>query len=132
MAFGGFAVLYFGLSEEKKCMEQEYFEKLQIINAFLEENGIRKTSQVIKFKAIVEYVELAICDVTKVQMQLDNYYYGNIEVYETEKIDLDMVHTGFSVPYVTYQLSNQTLIIKGTANPTKGGKNYTVRITPVR
>ena len=55
-------------------MEQEYFEKLQIINAFLEVNGIRKKSQVIIFKAIVDYIELSICDVTKVQMQLDNYY----------------------------------------------------------
>ena len=79
----------------------------------------------------MEYVELSICDVTKVQMQLDSYYYGNIEVYETEKIDLDMVHTGFSVPYVIYQLSKQTLIIKGIANPTKCGKDYTVRNTTV-
>jgi hypothetical protein len=112
-------------------MAQEFTEKLQIINSFLEANGIKKTSQVVEFMSIVEYVELSISDVTKVQMQLDNYYFGKIELYETYKIDISKVHTGFAVPYMEYQLENQTLVIKGTASPAKGGVAYTVRITPL-
>ena len=111
-------------------MAQELSEKHQIIDSFLAVNGIEKLNQVIEFMSIVEYVELSICDVTKVHMLLDNYYFGNIELYETEKIDIGKVHTGFSVPFVEYQLDNQTLVIKGTASPAKGGKDYTVKITP--
>lgn len=111
-------------------MKQEEMEKVQIISSFVDVNNISKSRQVVEFRAIVEYVELSIRDVTKVQMKLDNYYYGNIEVYETEKISMAVVHTGFSVPFCQYQLDNQTLIIKGKASPAKGGKPYTVRITP--
>ena len=106
-------------------------DKLQIISRFLDANDVDRSEQLTEFKAIVEYVELSIQDVTKVQMRLDNYYWGNIEVFETKKIDMGKVHTGFSVPFCDYELDNQTLIIKGKANPAKGGKNYTVRITPV-
>ena len=106
-------------------------KKMQIFSSFLEVSRIEKTSQIVIFKAVVEYVELSICDVTKVQMKLDSFYYGDIEVYPTEKIDSSIVHTGFSVPFNEYQLDNQTLIIKGIASPAKGGKDYTVRITPV-
>ena len=106
-------------------------KKMQIFSGFLEANKIEKTSQLVIFNAVVEYVELSICDVTKVQMKLDSFYYGDIEVYPTEKIDISIVHTGFSVPFNEYQLDNQTLVIKGTASPAKGGMDYTVRITPV-
>lgn len=112
-------------------MKQEEMDKLQIISRFLEVNNIDKSSQVTEFKAIVEYVEYSIQDVTKVQMKLDNYYYGNIEVYSTDRIDMNVVHTGFSVPFNEYILDNRTLMIKGKASPAKGGKNYTVRITPI-
>ena len=112
-------------------MVQELSEKYQIIDSFLAVNGIEKSNQVIEFMSIVEYVELSICDVTKVHILLDNYYFGNIELYETKKIDIDKVHTGFSVPFVEYLLENQTLVIKGTASPSKGGEAYTVRITPL-
>lgn len=111
-------------------MAQKISDKQQIINDFLAANKIKKERQVIEFLSIVEYVELSISDVTKVHMLLDNYYFGNIELYETEKIDTNCVHTGFAVPYMEYQLDNQTLVIKGTASQAKGGKPYTVRITP--
>lgn len=111
-------------------MEQEEFDKLKIIEDFLESNSIRKNSQVIEFEAIVEYVEFLIRDVTKIQMKLDNFYWGNIEIYPTDKIDMYKVHTGLSVPYHNYELENQTLVIKGTASPEKGGKDFTVKITP--
>lgn len=111
-------------------MIQEEMEKIQIISNFVDANNISKERQVVEFSAIVEYVELSIRDVTKVQMKLDNYNYGNIEVYETGKISMTVVHTGFTVRYCEYQLDNQTLIIKGKASPAKGGKPYTVRITP--
>lgn len=111
-------------------MEQEEFDKLKIIEDFLETNSIRKNSQVIEFEAIVEYVEFSICDVTKIQMKLDNFYWGNIEIYPTDKIDMSKVHTGLSVPYLRYELENKTLVIKGTASPEKGGKDFTVKITP--
>ena len=112
-------------------MKQSYMDKQQVISDFLEVNAIDKSRQVTEFKAIVEYVEYSIQDVTKVQMKLDNFYWGDIEVFETDKIDLRVVHTGFSVRFNYYQLDNQTLIIRGKASPAKGGKNYTVRITPV-
>ncbi len=47
-------------------MAQELSEKHQIIDSFLAVNGIEKLNQVIEFMSIVEYVELSICDVTKV------------------------------------------------------------------
>ena len=113
-------------------MEQEEIKKIQIINDFLEVNKIEKTSKIAIFNAIVEYVEMSICDVTKVHLKLDNICFGNIDVFETERIDINKVHTGFSLPYNEYQLSNQTLLIKGTANSAKGGENYTVKITPLK
>lgn len=111
-------------------MAQELSDKHQIINDFLAVNNIKKERQVVEFESIVEYVELSISDVTTVHMLLDNYYFGNIELYETGKIDTNCVHTGFAVPFMEYQLDNQTLVIKGKASPEKGGKPYTVRITP--
>lgn len=114
----------------KTNMEQDNFEKFQIIEDFLKYNSIRKNSQVIEFDAIVEYVESSICDVTRIQMKLDNFYWGNIEVYPTNKIDMKKVHTGLYVPYHKYELQNQTLVIRGTSSPEKGGKDFTVKITP--
>lgn len=58
-------------------MIQEEMEKIQIISNFVDANNISKERQVVEFRAIVEYVELSIRDVTKVQMKLDNYNYGN-------------------------------------------------------
>lgn len=112
-------------------MGLDEMKKMQIFSSFLEANKIEKTNPIVIFKAVVEYVELSICDVTKVQMKLDSFYYGDIDVYPTAKIDINNVHTGFSVPFNEYQLDNQTLVIKGAASPAKGSKDYTVRITPV-
>lgn len=43
---------------------------------------------------------------------------------------MSKVHTDLSVPYHKYELENQTLVIKGTASQEKGGKDFTVKITP--
>ena len=57
--------------------------------------------------------------------------YGKKGLDAYDKIDMSVLHTGFSVPYNDYHIENLTLVIKGTANIAKGGKDYTVRITPV-
>lgn len=110
---------------------QSEMDKYQIINEFLDNNSISKDSQMAEFEAIVEYLPVSIRDVTKVRVLLDNMDYGNIEVFPTKRIDINKVHTGFSVLFCDYQLENSTLIIKGIAHPTKGGKRYTIHITPV-
>lgn len=97
-------------------MSQTETEKWQTACSFLEINKIPKTGSIAQFRAIVEYEEFAIRDITKVYIKLDSYYYGDIEVYETDKIDMSVLHTGFSVPYNDYQIENLTLVIKGTAN----------------
>lgn len=113
-------------------MTQEEIEKINAINRFLDVNGIVKFCQIVEFRAFVDYVENSISDITKVQIKLDSFHFGDVEVYPTDRIDISVLHTGFSEPFNDYKLDNQTLVIKGTASPAKGGKNYTVRITPVR
>lgn len=112
-------------------MSQTETEKWQTVSSFLEINKISKTGSIAQFRAIVEYEEFAIRDITKVFIKLDSYYYGDIEVYETDKIDMSILHTGFSVLYNDYHIENVTLVIKGTANIAKGGKDYTIKITPI-
>ncbi|MBR4793754.1 MAG: hypothetical protein IK038_08845 [Bacteroidaceae bacterium] len=107
-------------------------DKYQIISDFIDNNKISKDLQIAVFDAIVEYHPYSIRDVTKVHVKLDNMNYGDIEVYPTERIDIQKLHTGFRVPFCDYQLDDLTLIIKGKANPAKGGKEYTVCITPLR
>lgn len=106
-------------------------DKYQIISEFLDINRIPTGSQMTEFEAIVEYLPDSIRDITKVRILLDNMDFGNIEVYPTKKIDIKKVHTGFSILFCDYQLDNFTLIIKGTAHPAKGGKDYKIYITPV-
>ena len=112
-------------------MKQTDMEKSQVISSFLEVNKIEREGTIAQFRAVVEYMELAICDVTTVQVKLDPIRFGDIDVYETSRINMGILHTGFSAPYHEYQLENLTLVIKGTASIAKGGKDYSVRITPV-
>lgn len=119
-------------NDKRKQMTQEELEKINAINRFLDVNRVIKSCQIVEFQAIVEYLEHSIIDVTKVQIKLDNFHFGDVEVYPTDRIDITLLHTGFSEPFNEYNLDNQTLVIKGTASPAKGGENYTVKITPVR
>ncbi len=105
-------------------------DKVQIIDEFIEINCISRESPVADFNAIVEYVGYSISDVTRIMLKLDTYNYGDIEVFPTNRIDINKVHTGFTVRFCEYSLENQTLVIKGIAHPSKGGKSYAVRITP--
>ena len=106
-------------------------ENSQVISRFVDANKIEVDGTIVQFRAVVEYLELAICDVTTVQVKLDSFRYGDIEVFGTPRIDMRILHTGFSAPYNEYQLENLTLVVKGTASIAKGGKEYSVRITPV-
>ena len=109
----------------------ELFDKLQVISRFLDINGISRIVPIVSFNAFVEYVTRGISDVTTVVMKLDNMQYGDIEIMETTVIDLKIMHTGFKVEYNDYYLTGKTLIIKGVAHSSKGGMQFTVRITPL-
>lgn len=105
-------------------------QKEQEITDFLDANNISRNGPLVEFKAVCEYLEQEIVDVSKVRIGL-KYDYGNIEIYPTTKINKEVLHTGFSLHFTkSYKLINKTLVIKNVASPQKGGKLHTVKITP--
>lgn len=110
----------------------ESSDKLQVISRFLDINGIGCSETIVSFDAFVEYVTRDVSDITTVMMKLDNMQYGDIEIMETNVINLKIMHTGFKVEYNDYYLAGKTLIIKGVAHPSKGGMQFAVKITPLK
>lgn len=96
-------------------------------NRHIENNGV-----IAQFQATVEYSPANISDTTTVVVNTDTFNYGNIEIHETKRINLKIIHTGFTTRFNDYvhDKENNTLIIHGTAHSTKGGKPYTVTIIP--
>ena len=106
-------------------------KNISAISSFLNANELLNTnSPLVMFQGLVRYSPLNIADITKVQIAIDTFGYGNIEIYETETIDINKVHTGFMPMYNDFSFSeeNKTLTIKGQAHHTKGGGNYEVNI----
>lgn len=112
-------------------MDRE-MENAGVIGTFLSNNDkIKRFGAVAIFQAVVHYTPANITDTVTVHLTTAGTTYGNIEIVDTD-IDPYALHTGFNVKFAqyTYDSRRNTLTIEGTAHPTKGGKPYTVTITP--
>lgn len=101
------------------------------ISNFINSNKLLNPNKnLVIFEGLVSYFPLNIADITKVQIAIDTYGYGNIEIYQTETIDVNKVHIGFNPAFNDFIFSdkNKTLTIKGKAHLTKGGGSYEVKI----
>lgn len=113
-------------------MDRE-MENARVIGTFLSDNNkFKKLGTIATFEAVIQYAPANIIDTVTVQITTTGYYYGHIEIDDTDIININIVHTGFDIQYAqyTYDGKRNTLTIEGTAHPTKGGKPYTVTITP--
>lgn len=114
-------------------MDKELSNQMEV-QSFLEAHNLNKNNAAgIRFKAVVKYPNNSISDTTEVLIQTKSVGSGKIEVIPTDKIDLKVLHTGFEPKWQTFEFDSNTqdLIISGIATPQKGGKPYTVIITPI-
>ncbi len=104
------------------------------IRDFLSHNGLlRNPGCIAEVRSFIRYTPANINDISTLQIKVDTFNYGEIEILETDKIDVNIVHTGFIPRFNEYQFDEQsnTLTIKGKAHISKGGKQYIVSINPL-
>ena len=108
-------------------------ENVIAIGEFLESNNLKKNdSMIAEFRAFVQYLPANISGLANVQIKKDTYNFGTIDIEESDNISLKKVHTNFLPQFCEYSYdnNNNSLIIKGVAHLSKGGKPYTITITP--
>ena len=107
-------------------------DSIKTLHDFLEFHKLKNGNHYITFSSSVtyEFDGRLIPDTSKVSVSLDAWNGGSIEIADSEIINAEFVHTGFSPEYQFYNFNSKTgaLTIKGKSDKMRGP--YKVTIIP--